>query len=149
MGTTSAVIDEEVDDLISKMYTATTLGSFATVLERDEHPAVAAERGQLPIAYVLPILEDGDKIDMTMGGPQTFHTFSMTAVAYYRGEDTTLLADLRTTRGYAYNFVDIFLAGNYLKRAQIYSAKVDVGYWIGGTFPIHYWICKLSVKLAV
>jgi len=149
MGTTSSVIDAAVDDLMNKMMNATTLGTFATVLERDEHPAVAAERGQLPIGYVLPIIEDGDAINMTMGGPQCFHTFSMTALAYYRGDDTTLQSDLRTTRDYAYNFIDLFRTGNYCQSAQVTGAKVDVGYWIGGTFPIHYWVCKLSMKLAV
>ena len=131
------------------MATATTLGSFATVLERDEHPAIAAERGQLPIGYVLPIIEGEDSIDMTMGGPQTFHTFPITAVAYYQGNDSTLQSDLRTTRDYAYNFVDLFRPGNYCDRGQIYNAKVKVGYWIGGTLVIHYWIVKLSMKMAV
>lgn len=140
-----------VDDILGKLTTnATALGGLTAAVERDEEPAVPAERGELPKAYVIPVVEGGDQINMTMGGPQTFHETVISVVAYYLGSDATFSTDLRNTRNYGYEFVDIFRSGNYADRGQIYNAKLDVGYWIsGGGFVIHYWIVKLGIKFEV
>jgi hypothetical protein len=69
------------------------------------------------------------------------------------GNDLTtsaLQSDLRTTRDYAYNFVDYYktkTGGQYLATGgQIKDWKVDVGYWIsGGGQVVHFWIVKMNV----
>jgi len=155
MGEVVTVINKIVDALITDIQTATTLGLGAapTVREWDEHPAIPAERGELPLAYVIPIVEGKDKIDMTMGGPNTFHTFPITFVAYYKGTTdsrTQVITDLRTTRNYAYSFIEYYRTkGNFIDRGQITSAELEAGYWEGGGNIIHFWIVKLNIKTSV
>lgn len=160
MGYTSDKINTIVDDLkslITASATALGLNYTGNVWEWDEHPAIPAERGDLPVAYVIPVMEDGDKINMLMGGPESKHEFSLTVVCYYKGtEDSAsqIRTDLRTHRNYAYAFRDIFrysskgdmigTAGTAM--AHIKEMKLDFGYWMppGGTPVIHFWIAKMK-----
>ncbi len=131
---------------------ATALGGITKVGEKDEHPSVPAERNELPVAYVLPIVEGGDDIDMTMGGSEIHHTFPITTIAYYPATTTTEYADdidtnLVNTRRYAYNFLDLWATQNYSDRGQIYKGHLDLGYWIGGDGQVvYYWVWKLNLK---
>jgi hypothetical protein len=90
---------------------------------------------------------------MTMGGPNTFHTFPITVVAYYMGNADSraqVTTDLRTTRNYAYSFIEYYRTkGNYISRGQITGAELEAGYWEGGSNIIHYWIVKLNIKTSV
>lgn len=154
--TSSTSINSIVDSVVSDLETAsTTLGLGATpkVYERDEHPASALSRGDIPCAYVIPLLEGGDTIGLHIDDLPHKHDFAITVTAYYMGNDTTvsqLATDLRTTRNYGYAFVDIyktktrgayFTGGGWVK-----SFKLDVGYWIsGGGQVVHFWIVKMNV----
>jgi len=160
MGTTSTMINSIVDSLISDLQGATTLGLGASpkVYERDEHPQAALNRGDLPCAYVIPVMEGGDTITSYIGetGPHR-HEFPITVTAYYMGNDLTstqLQTDLRTVRNYAYNFLDLYkgtsTGGRYLATAGfIRDFKVDVGYWIsGGGQVVHFWIVKMNMTMS-
>lgn len=155
---TATAINAIVDDLkslLTENATALGLNYTGSVYEWDEHPAIPAERGDLPCAYVIPVMEDGDKINMLMGGPEGRHEFSMTVVCYYKGvEDSAsqIRTDLRTYRNYAYAFRDVFRThGDYIGTAGLVMAhvkemKLDFGYWMppGGTPIVHFWIAKLK-----
>jgi hypothetical protein len=155
MGTTSTVINSIVDSVMSDLRTATTLGlgSSPRVYERDEHPQAAMNRGDIPCAYVIPVMEGGDMITDYLDDLPHKHEFPITVTAYYMGTDYTaaaLEADLRVTRNYAYNFVDYYktkTGGPYLATGgQIKDWKVDVGYWgSGGGQIVHFWIVKMNV----
>lgn len=155
MGTTSTAINAIVDALISDLQTATTLGlgTSPKVYERDEHPQAALSRGDLPCAYVIPIMEGGDTITVNMDNMPHLHDFPITVTAYYMGNDVTatqLETDLRTIRNYAYEFLDYYKThsgGHRLTcNGNIKSFKVDVGYWIsGGGKIVHFWICKMNI----
>lgn len=146
---------DNLKSLITASATALGLNYTGNVYEWDEHPAIPAERGDLPIAYVIPVMEDGDKINMMMSAVEGKHEFSMTVVCYYKGtEDTasSIRTDLRTYRNYAYAFRDIFrYNGDYFGSkgvgyAHIKEMKLDFGYWAppGGTPIVHYWIAKMK-----
>lgn len=155
---TATAINAIVDNLKSLITaSATDLGLNYTgnVWEWDEHPAIPAERGDLPVAYVIPVMEDGDKINMLMGSVESRHEFSITVVCYYKGvEDSAsqIRTDLRTYRNYAYAFRDIFrYKGDYfgttgMAMAHIKEMKLDFGYWMppGGTPVVHFWIAKMK-----
>jgi len=129
------------------------------IYEWDEHPAIPAERGELPVAYVIPLVEDGDSIDLLMGSPEGKHTFSMTVVCYYKGNEdnrTSIQSDLRTCRNYAYAFRDIFryhgdYFGSTTGMAHIKKIKYDFGYWLppGGMPTIHFWVAKMTCTTIV
>lgn len=151
MGTTSDAFTAIINDLKGKITTNATALGFATtvvVSERDEDPAVVAELGQLPKAYVIPIVEGQDDIDFTMGGPEFMHKFPITVYAYYLGsgaEDTSGLdTDVVNLRTYAMNFIDIFRAGDYCNQAQLIDGRLDLGYAILGGRLIYTWIWKLT-----
>lgn len=155
---TATAMNAIIDDLKSLITaSATDLGLNYTggVYEWDEHPAVPAERGDLPCVYVIPVVEDGDTINMLVHAPEGKHNFSITVVAYYKGvEDSAsqIRTDLRTYRNYAYAFRDIFRYSNDrigtkgLAMAHITQIKFDFGYWMppGGTPVVHFWIAKLK-----
>lgn len=155
---TATAINAIVDNLKSLITaSATDLGLNYTgnVWEWDEHPAIPAERGDLPVAYVIPVMEDGDKINMLMGSVESRHEFSITVVCYYKGvEDSAsqIRTDLRTYRNYAYAFRDIFrYSHDYfgtagVAMAHIKEMKLDFGYWMppGGTPVVHFWIAKMK-----
>ena len=147
---TATIFNGIVDALITKTTaSATYFGSPTAVVELDEHPAIPASRGELPKIYVIPVVEDGDDIDLKMGGPECWHNFSISVVGYYLGTDTTLSTDLRTTRNYGYLFLDMFRPDNRCDRGQIYNARLDCGYWVGGTVVVHYWVVKLKLKASI
>lgn len=159
MGTTSTRINSIVDSVITDLQTATTLGlgSSPRVYERDEHPQAALNRGELPCAYVIPVMEGGDTVTSMIGkGAPHRHEFPITVTAYYLGNDLTatqLQTDLRTVRDYAYNFLDLYkntTDDRYLATGgNIKDWKVDVGYWIsGGGQVVHFWIVKMSVTMS-
>lgn len=155
---TATAMNAMVDNLkalITASATALGLNYTGNVWEWDEHPAVPAERGDLPVAYVIPVMEDGDIIRMKMGAEEAQHEFSVTVVCYYKGSEDTasqIRTDLRTHRNYAYAFSDIFrYQGNYFGSkgvgyAHIKEMKLDFGYWVppGGTPIIHFWIAKMK-----
>jgi len=154
---TATAMNAMVDNLkalITASATALGLNYTGNVWEWDEHPAVP-ERGDLPVAYVIPVMEDGDIIRMKMGAEEAQHEFSVTVVCYYKGSEDTasqIRTDLRTHRNYAYAFRDIFrYNGNYFGSkgvgyAHIKEMKLDFGYWVppGGTPVIHFWIAKMK-----
>jgi hypothetical protein len=150
----NAMVDN-LKSLITASATALGLNYTGNVWEWDEHPAIPAERGDLPVAYVIPVMEDGDIIRMKMGAEEAQHEFSVTVVCYYKGSEDTasqIRTDLRTHRNYAYAFRDIFrYQGNYFGSkgvgyAHIKEMKLDFGYWVppGGTPVIHFWIAKMK-----
>lgn len=160
MGTTSTRINSIVDSLITDLKTATTLGLGSTpkVYERDEHPQAALNRGDLPCAYVIPVMEGGDMVTVHINNQGYRHTFPITVTAYYMGNDLTstqLETDLRTVRNYAYNFIDYYkdtkTGGRYLATGgHILNYKVDVGYWIsGGGQVVHFWIIKMDMTTCI
>lgn len=150
----ATTINAIVDAVKTDLQTATTLGLGASpsVYERDEHPQAALNRGDLPCAYVIPIMEGGDFITDYLDDLPHKHDFPITVVAYYMGNDVTatqLGTDLRTYRNYAYAFVDYYktkTGGNYVGGGWIKDWKVDVGYWIsGGGQVVHFWIVKMNI----
>lgn len=152
--TTYSRINTIVDAVITDLQTATTLGlgSSPKVYERDEHPQAALNRGDLPCAYVIPIMEGGDEVSPGVQTTSYRHEFPITVTAYYMGNDLTatqLGTDLRTTRNYAYQYVDYYLTksgGRTVGGGHIKKFKVDVGYWVsGGGQVVHYWIVKMDV----
>lgn len=164
MGTTSTRINAIVDAVKTDISnSATTLGfaTGVTIYERDEHPQAAMNRGDLPCAYVIPIMEGGDMISTDLDDLPHTHMFPITVVAYYMGTDLTasvLQSDLRTYRNYAYDYVDIYktksggpvLACTSGGAGYIKDFKVDVGYWIsGGGQVVHYWIVKMNVTTMI
>lgn len=149
----NAIVDSVITDLTSFGTTTLGLGSSPRVYERDESPAVAMNRGDIPCAYVIPLIEGGDMISTDIDDLPHQHDFPITVTAYYMGNDVTssqLITDLRTVRNYGYNYIDIYktkTGGPYLSSGgQIKNFKLDVGYWIsGGGQVVHFWIVKMMV----
>lgn len=145
-GSASSTFNAVVDSIITSLSSATTIGTPSGVYERDEHPAIPANEGALPIVYVVPLVEGKDVVNMTLGDKvnYAYHTFPVNIVGYYEMPDVA--TSLRTVRNYAYNALDVFLAKQSLPVGQIVGASVEVGYWVGGGKVIHYWILGLSIK---
>ena len=97
-------------------------------------------------------MEGGDEVSPGVQTTSYRHEFPITVTAYYMGNDLTatqLGTDLRTTRNYAYQYVDYYLTksgGRTIGGGHIKKFKVDVGYWVsGGGQVVHYWIVKMDV----
>lgn len=162
MGTSSTVINNIVDALKTDIQTATTLGlgESPRVYERDEEPA-QIERENLPCAFVIPFLEEGCEISMSMPMFPASWEFGISAMAFYKGTGDTpqdLETDLRTIRGYSLNFVDIYRdalssgtpCGTQLNRGMIRHIGLSQGYWIsGGGNVFHFWKAKISITTKI
>jgi hypothetical protein len=123
---------------------ATLLGGITKCIERDEHPA-RANLSDFPYACIIPVVEDGDTVDLLMGGPECRHDFSMTVVAYYlatSSNETGLESDLRTYRNYGFDYLDLYAPSNWMGIGQIVDAKLDFGYWEAVDRVVHFWVCK-------
>lgn len=144
-GSSSSSINTIVDSVITSLSSATTIGPITGVYERDEHPAIPANEGKLPIAYVVPLIEGKDTVNTTIDDDSLYHSFPISIVAYYSMPDVA--TSLRTVRNYGYEALDLFKAKQSLPIGQITSAIVEVGYWTApGGQVIHYWIVNLSIK---
>ena len=141
-----------VDAAISTITaSATALGGITQVLERDEHPA-RMNINDFPYACVIPVVEDGDTVDLLMGGPECRHDFSMTVVAYYLATSSTesgLQSDLRTYRNYGYDYLDLYSKANYMGNGQISDAKMDFGYWEAVDRVVHFWVVKWKMTAII
>lgn len=145
-GSTASKINAVVDSVITLVTNATTIGTLTGVYERDEHPAIPANEGRLPCAYVVPLVEGKDVIRLTMTPSNMYHTFPIHVMAYYNMPDVS--TSLRTVRDYAYDMVDIFATNTSLPVGQISpDMTVESGYWTNqGGYVIHYWIVGLTIK---
>ena len=139
-------INTAVDAMNTMLSAATDLGwaTGITIHEKDEHPIIPAERGELPKVYNIPVMEGGMEIDTTIDTAM-YLSFPMTIVAYYLGTDVD--TDLRTTRNYGLNFVDKLRTTNNFGEAWLTGAHLDVGYWEAVDRVIHYWACKVEFKI--
>lgn len=146
-GSTSSKVDGVVDAIITLVTNATTIGTLTGVYERDEHPAIPANEGRLPCAYVVPLIEGKDVIRLTMTKTNMYHTFPVHVIAYYDMPDVA--SSLRTVRDYAYNLVDVFATNTSFPSGDISpDMTVEAGYWTSqGGYVIHYWIVGLTVKM--
>ena len=144
-GSSSSSINAIVDSVISSLSSATTIGPITGVYERDEHPAIPANEGKLPIVYVVPLIEGKDTVTTTIDDVVLYHSFPISIVAYYSMPDVA--TSLRTVRNYGYEALDLFKVKQSLPIGQITSAIVEVGYWTApGGQVIHYWIVNLGIK---
>ena len=144
-GSTQSTFNGIVDSIMTALSSATTLGSPTGVYERDEHPAIPANEGALPILYVVPLVEGKHTITMTMDVGAAHHSFPVSIVGFYEMPDVA--TSLRTVRGYADNAFDLFKAKQSLPVGQVVSASIEVGYWVaGGGKVIHYFVVVLSIK---
>ena len=100
-GSTQSTFNGIVDNIMTALSSATTLGSPTGVYERDEHPAIPANEGALPILYVVPLVEGKHSISMTMDVGAAHHSFPVSIVGFYEMPDVA--TSLRTVRGYADN----------------------------------------------
>lgn len=132
-------------NLILSNATVLGLSGITEVFERDEHPAIALENGNVPAAYVVPIMEGGDSMNSTIGSQEVMHEFPLTIYAYYKMTDVA--TSLQTVRNYAYNMSD-YLWGDGLNRteANIVRQKLEVGYFTMVDNIIHYWIINCTVR---
>ena len=147
---TSNKIDKIVDEVMSLLLAnSATLGGLIGVAERDEEPAVPAADHRLPWAYVIPIMEGGDHMDLTAGdGSSTYHEFPISVVAYYEMPDIDTVS-LRSTRRYGYLAFDILRQHNYGilgPFAGMVAADLDVGYWVAVDSVVHFFILKCTFK---
>jgi hypothetical protein len=146
--TSITYINEVVDAVIAKLNAnKTTLGNFTRISERDEDPAVLSTSGDMPIIVVIPLADRPDRIRMTMGsGGELQHDFSISIIGYHLY--TTLDSELRTLRGYAFTVVDLFRGANcQVGSAFVYSATVDVGYFVMVDYPVYRYIVTLNCKM--
>lgn len=145
---TADKIDIAVDEIISVLQTATNLGGLLGIEERDEEPAVPAADHRLPWAYVIPIMEGGDHMTLSVDNESTWHEFPVTVVAYYAMDDISQTS-LRTTRGYGYNAFDLLrehACGIFGPTAGLVEADLDVGYWVSVDSLVHFFILKCMFK---
>ena len=140
----NAVIDEIKTRLNSNV---ATLGNFTRISERDEDPAILSTSGDMPIFIVIPLADRADRIKMTMGdGGEVYHDFSISIVGYYLYDN--LDDNIRTLRGYGYNCLDLFRGLNSkIATAQVYSATLDIGYFIITDYPIYRTILTLRATM--
>ena len=147
---TKDAINSIVAEIKSLVMTNTaTLGGIKGVSERDETPAVVAQDGRLPWAYVIPIMEGGDHMIMTIDPSTVDHEFPITLVVYYGLNDTELDTALETVRDYGYNAFDIIRrhnAGIIGPQGGLTEADLDVGYWVSVDQIVHFFILKLMFK---
>jgi hypothetical protein len=115
---------------------AATLGDIKTIKDRDEDPAVIVDNASdLPMVCVIPLGDEPDEIDFTMGGNDWKHEFTIRIVGYYRFsmDNKAPFADLATVREYAYGALELFRGA---RKAGLYpgcnakGAKIDFGYFM-------------------
>jgi hypothetical protein len=115
---------------------AATLGDIKTIKDRDEDPAVIVDNASdLPMVCVIPLGDESDEIDFTMGGNDWKHEFVIRIVGYYRFslDNKNPFADLSTVRRYAYGTLEMFRGA---RNAGLYpgcnakGAKIDLGYFM-------------------
>ena len=142
-------INSATDAVIARLNAAkSTLGNFTRISERDEDPAVLSTSGDMPIMIVIPLADKPDRINFTMGGGgELYHNFSISIIGYHLY--ATLDDDLRSLRGYAFTVLDLFRSGAnaQIGSAYVYSASVDVGYFVMIDYPIYRYIVTLNCKM--
>jgi hypothetical protein len=147
--TSISYINGATDAVIARLNAAkSTLGNFTRISERDEDPAVLSTSGDMPIMIVIPLADRPDRVGMTMGGGgELRHDFSISIIGYHLYN--TLDDDLRTLRGYAFTVLDLFRLGAnaQIGSAHVYSASVDVGYFVMIDYPIYRYIVTLNCKM--
>jgi hypothetical protein len=126
------------------MSNSATLGGFTACLERDEHPGVALEAGQIPCSYILPIVEGHLNTEFDMGHDALRMEFPITILLYYRADD---LSFIPSNRNYAANLVDLVNDNYNLSGWQAYKCDTEVGYWESSGDVIHYSVNKFFGKL--
>lgn len=143
-------INAATDAVIARLNAAkSTLGNFTRITERDEDPAILSTSGDMPIMVVIPLADRPDRVSMTMGdtGGELRHDFSISIIGYHLYN--TLDDDLRTLRAYAFTVLDLFRLGanRQVGSAHVYSASVDVGYFVMVDYPIYRYIVTLNCKM--
>ena len=141
------LINNFVDGVKVKLNAANVeLGGFTKISERDEDPsALVRTKSYLPILIVIPLADRPDRIRWTMGGDEVYHDFSISIVGYYIFSDIDTA--LRTLRGYGFNCMDLFRGDNsMIGGCHIYSATLDVGYFVLENFPIYRFVLTMNVK---
>ena len=140
------LINKFVDGVKEKLNAANTeLGGFTRISERDEDPAVLSTSNDMPILIVIPLADRPDRIRWTMGGDDLYHDFSISIVGYYLFDN--LDTALRTIRGYGFNCLDLFRGDDsMIAGCHIYSATLNVGYFVMIDYPIYRFILTLNVK---
>jgi len=139
------LINEFVDGVKVKLNAASSsLGNFTRISERDEDPNVISQSRDMPILIVIPLADRPDRIRWTMGGDELYHDFSISIIGYYLFTD---IDALRTVRGYGYNCLDLFRGTNsMIANCHIYSATLNVGYFVIIDYPIYRFILTMNVK---
>jgi hypothetical protein len=146
---TSTSYIDGVTDAIKTLLNANTatLGSFTTILERDEDPSVIGTRQDLPVLVVIPLGDKPDRVTLTMGsGGEMYHNFSVLITGYYHYDSLT--TEIRTMRGYAFSCIDLF-RGSAAKvgYGHIYSGSVNPGYYVMVDNPVYRWEVILNIKM--
>jgi hypothetical protein len=140
------LINNFTDEVILRLNAnKATMGNFTRISERDEDPQYLSNSKDMPILIVIPLADRPDRIKMTMGGTEMYHDFSISIVGYYLFQN--LDTAIRTLRGYGYNCVDLFRGGNSkVAGCHVYSATLDVGYFIIVDNPVYRFILTMQVK---
>jgi hypothetical protein len=122
------------------------LGNFTRISERDEDPAVVSNSGDMPILVVIPLADRPDRMRMSIGSTEVYHDFSIVIIGYYLYNN--LDDEIKTLRGYGYACFDLFRGtAAKLAYAHVYSASLDVGYFVMVDYPIYRWILTLNAKM--
>lgn len=143
-------IDGAVDAVIALLNAnSAQLGNFTRISERDEDPAVISTTGDMPILVVIPLADRPDRVRFTMGmGGELQHDFSISIIGYHLYENLDPSTNLRQLRTYAFSCLDLFRGVNsQVGSAYVYSATVDVGYYVMVDNPIYRWIVTLNLKM--
>lgn len=147
--TSTAYINLVTDEIISRLNTnKVALGNFISVKERDQEPSVLADHPDLtPVLVVMPLSNKPDVMDITTGGTEIQHKFSLSITGYYIFND--LDDDIRTMRGYAYTCFDLFrtVNGRQVSYAQVIGGSVNPGYFVLVDKPIYKWIVTLNMTM--
>jgi hypothetical protein len=143
-------IDGAVDAVIAALNAnCAQLGNFTRISERDEDPAVISTTGDMPIIVVIPLADRPDRVKYSMGmGGELQHDFSISIIGYHLYENLDPSSNLRQLRTYAFSALDLFRgAGSQVGSAFVYSATVDIGYYVMVDNPVYRWIVTLNLKM--
>lgn len=149
---TYTYINAVVSAATNRIYTNRgSLGSFTTVVgEKDEHPAVPAERGELPKINVIPIGGETARFTHNISGSSIdlFHEFPIIIVGYYRNQ--SIDDYLSTVRTYGYNCLDLFTGTNrQVGQAYVTDGTIEFGYWEVVDQVIHFFIIRLNMEIII
>ena len=105
-------------------------------------------------AYIIPLAEGRDRMDVMQGGTKDmYHNFSINVTSYFDYTSIVLAADsltssLRLTRDHAYDLIDLFNGNdNQVDEGFIYRFELEQGYYEIVDRIIHTYNVKMFIKI--